>query len=59
MTDRLQANRSHFNCNLGLRVFTGVFTGVLRVVYGYFTGMSFGGFTGNLEGGSSRFEWVL
>ena len=28
MTDRLQANHSHFNCNLGLRVFTGVFTGI-------------------------------
>jgi hypothetical protein len=30
-----------------LRVF---FTGVLLVFYGYFTGMSFGGDTGNLEG---------
>ena len=26
------------------------FTDVLRMFYGYFTGMSFGGATGNLEG---------
>jgi hypothetical protein len=35
MRDRLQANHEHFNCNLGLRMFTGV----LRMFYGCFTGI--------------------